>query len=327
MIAFITLFYFIFSCTQGKDSNTEALVSAENETQEIQTRSGKVYLPNYEVVNGRMNFKCESDLIAMYEYLFNKEAKELLAWSELNGYTSMLRWYYYVDSIAYSTFIPDHDYAPGEDFIDKSDRILDPQLATLYNSDGTLLVGDTIYKVKGKYIYKIWEGDSGKANEIDNARDHDLLINIPHFQHTMRLKPEGRPEDRSYIIDVSSTRREFVEFHTAYTSVSFPNGIKFRVWMKGQAQTKSLGIWWPNFDDEIVYGTTESCVEAGVLSGGVVCCYSFMGCCSTYLTNKVNIEVDPPWIGNNCPYRFTATYKFKKNANHPEETYTRVYLK
>jgi hypothetical protein len=325
MAAFITLFSLLFSCGQEMfEQNAEKEISIVNETLGVQTYSqGNV--PNFEIVNGHLKFESESDYIAVYNSLSDKNKRELIAWSETNSYTSLLSWYRNVDSIAYSTFVPDHDYEPGEDFIDKSERISDPQLATLFNNDGIVLVGDTIFKLRGKYIYKILNGDSANAEEIDNATDIASLEYIPHFQHTIKLQSRLRNENRSNVISVTSKRREFVEFHHEISEIAL-GVIRFRAWMSGQAQTKTL-FWWPNFDDEIVSGTITNDVfgivrpTTGNSVNYIPICYNSR---SGY--DVVNIEVTPFDYTILSAYRFTVTFKFVKNTKKGEEVYTRDYF-
>jgi hypothetical protein len=306
-----TLFFFFESC--NKEDDVASFIPEESGN--ILTRS-QVDIPDFEVENGCLKFQNESDYVAMYSSLLSQNKAELLTWSASNGYTSLLARYTNEDSIAYATFVPDHDYEPGEEFIDTSERVLDPQLATLFNSDGLVLVGDTVFKIRGIYVYKIPDGDSAKANEIDNATDDEALDYIPHFRHTTKLQSRLRNYERSPVISVTSSRREFVNFEQHKSEVT-SNVFKFRSWMSGRAQCKTLGIWMPDFEDEIVSGVIQS-TAACYIDGSYVTVESASG------VDKVTIEA-PPYTNNNMKFRFTVVHTFTKNAIKGQETYTNVY--
>lgn len=288
----------------------------------------------FEVVDGYLKFQTVDDYLSTYTSLDGKSKHELLAWSEENGYFSMLKQYREEDSIACAAFVPDHDFEPGDKLVDDSERVLDIQLATLFNNEGMVFIGDTIYKLHGKYVYRVLETDYATLEEIDNATDVESLDYIPHHQHTMRLDIPPMPPlaldgpmrvnytSRSTIINVSSKRREFVDFTGQITAVT-PLQNRFKAYMTGQAQTKSLGIWWPNFDDEIVSGSVRNDVYTrGAYNNGEAL-LTLVAWTLSSGTNVETIEVAPYYCYGN--FRFIVTYTFVKHASRGQESYTKTY--
>jgi len=310
------------SCTNEEaviqNGNDVTEKSAIEETFDLQSQVKTI--SEFKVVNGCLKFRTMEDYVSTYHLLSKKSQKELLAWSEGNGYTSLLETYVTGDSIFMSTFVATRDYEPGEHPIDKSDRVLSLALSTLYNEEGILVVSDTIFKVRGQNVYMIENEDFEKAKRVQNVSDINSLDDIPHFRHTISKNDLNQPittragndnhnRDRSFVINVSSSRREFVEFHRDVVTVN-PAVHVLETYMKGQAQKKSLGIWWPNFDDEIYYGQVH--ITAGLT------------------------PLPPFGYGNNtvkiygCPYSLqqsynSVTWQFTKNSAHPSEIYTNDY--
>jgi hypothetical protein len=94
--------------------------------------------------------------------------------------------------------------------------------------------------------------------------------------------------------------------------------------MSGQAQTKSLGMWWPNFDDEIESGTITNAIFSGETSAFINTSVNYH-----YATayDIVNIEV-PPFeylLTSGLFYRFVVNYEFVKNLSYGTESYSNVY--
>jgi hypothetical protein len=314
------LFSFLFSCSQEV---IETPKPAENVATSVPTRSQSI-TSAFEIVDGYLKFQNERDYIAAYNSLLDKNKKELLIWSEANGYSSLLSYYKDKDAIALATFVPDHDYEPGEEFIDTSERVSDPVFATLLNSNGIVLVGDTIFKLHGKYVYKILNGDSEKAKEIDNAINSTSLDYIPHFQHTIKLQPMLKNASRSGVIMVTSTRREFVEFK--YEKDHIGVMAFFRVYMVGQAQTKSLGIWWPNFDDEIVSGSVTNVIRARVsTNNNTSSSYVYVNTFFEKGYDQSEISVAPFPYGAGVGHEFSVKFEFVKHAKKGTEVVNNKY--
>lgn len=339
MYAFFTLFFLLISCTQEMiDQQTiDQQIIADNNDKDIQTRSQQVSgyqilqtntPPSFKVKNGLLTFKNESDYVAMFYYLTGKGEKELFEWSKANGYTSLLNEYAIKDSIFMSTFIPTRDYEPGESPIDKSERITDPVFATLFNNNGIVLVGDTIYKLRGEYVYLISDKELAKLDEINKAKDKKSLNHIPSFQHT--IKPGGGDKvslrsgnyERSNVFYVNSTFRVFVNFYSDYKRISNNSALTHRSYMSGRKQTKVL-VWLPDTSDPISSGRINSVAEgyngisftvAGVFNGWNI-------------YNQVDIygaTFGPVNVGS---YRFTETFIFIKHTSQgAEDTYTNQYF-
>ena len=275
--------------------------------------------PEFKVENGILKFPTMEDYLSTYKLLNKKNQKELLEWSKSNGYSSLLSSYQYEDSVFMSTFIPTRDYEPGEDAFDKSERLSSLALSTLYNEKGLLLINDTIFKLRGPNVYVILNNDFAKVNEIDKASNIESLKNITNYKHTLDSKDQITTrafnytnKKRSNLIQVSSKRREYVEFNQERHWVG-PGGPWY--WletnMKGQAQTKSLGVWWPNFNDEIYKGS----VKITAINGQNTNFPYYIG------TNVVTIwgydEMDFLNVAN---LSIVSEYYFQKNQNYPEES-------
>lgn len=217
----------------GKDNK---LVAANTIGQDFNVVDGCLHFDNMEVYNN------------LSESLNGKNEEELLAWSKTNGYTSLLDSYKKMNASLINENI---EYNEDEELLEMSNRID----ATLFNDEGILYVGDTIYKVIDDYVYIINDANPDKIAEIVNSSDRSQY---PRFKHTEYLfsssatKAEVSKGERSLIIDVSSKRREFVRFYVS-TSTNV-NGILFvNIRMVGQAQKK--GLWWGRpFDDEMNWG-------------------------------------------------------------------------
>jgi len=330
--AFIALGVFFFSCTQEM---VEQQVIADSNYDGIQTRSQRVNNgyqnlqvnapPDFKVINGHLAFKNDKDYVAMFYYLIGKSEEELIKWSKTNGFTSLFNEYAIQDSIFMSTFVATRDYEPGESPIDKSGRITDPAFTSLFNADGVLLVGDTIYKLRGDFIYLIPFGDSQKIDEVSSARDASSLSYIPHFQHTFYPESTTRNHSRSHVIDVSSTLRVFVNFHSEYKRLNFNAALTHRGYMSGRKQNKVV-VWMPDVSDPIVSGRINSVAEGGVWTGTG---YNWFNAGWAYPPNQYNlVDIYGVLFGpvNVGVYRFTETFIFIKHSiQGAERSYQNIY--
>ena len=324
-----------FSCSMENEMRSVTdNVSQETTEQSADLRKSKND-PDFKVKDGYLKFKTKEDLLLAYELLSGKSQKELIAWSEENGYTSLLSAYAKEDSIFMSTFVPTRDYEPGEVLPYQAERMSSLALSTLYNKDGIIIVNDTIFQVRGMDVYIIEKEDFNKAKKVKEASDIKSVNNIPHYKHTIKYHNEPAittraatvtnydacDGKRSYVINVTSKRREFVEFHVDAVGIH-PTLPAYNVETKmiGQAQTKSALIWWPNFDDEIYVGNITINSVNGV---------------NPYLTpgagsNAVTIY-GPPLLGfsglSTYTNKIVITFKIKKNANFPDEIYVNTYYR
>jgi hypothetical protein len=219
-----------------------------------------------------------------------------------------------------STFIPSRDYEPGESPIDKSERMANLQLSTLFNNEGMVIINDTILKVRGIYVYVIGYEDFEKVNEVENAMDITFLDYIPHYKHTIAAQSRQRNNySRTPVINVSSSRREFTEFHYDYSLLfpvvnsDVPAPCYFQAYMEGQAQTKSLGIWWPNFDDEIY----EGAVMVNSVNGESMNFELIYGHNSVNIYGPIVYNLTSPFS-----YSISVTNRVQKNKNYPSVTQT-----
>ncbi len=323
--ACFALFVFLFSCTQEA---FDQHVIADNDFEGVQSRSQRVdngyqkpptAPPAFKVINGHLAFENDKDYAAMFHYLIGKDEDELVKWSKTNGFTSLFNEYAIQDSIFMSTFVATRDYEPGESPIDKSGRITDPAFTSLFNADGVLLVGDTIYKLRGDFIYLIPFGDSQKIDEVSSARDASSLSYIPHFQHT--FYPEStRNHSRSLVYNVSSTLRVFANFHSEYKQINYNTALTHRGYMSGRKQNKVV-VWMPDVSSPIYQGKINSMCEG--FNGSTWNLVDWFN--GWYLYDLVDMygAVIVRGIGT---YRFTETFILKNHSAQAEETYTNIYF-
>jgi len=322
--AFIALLFCLVSC---KQEIFDQQVIADSDYEGVQTRSQRVdgyqmpltAPPDFKVVNGHLAFKNDKDYAAMFHYFIGKTEEDLIKWSRTEGYTSMLDDYVQQDSVFMSTFIATRDYEPGESPIDKHGRITDPAFTSLFNADGVLLVGDTIYKLRGDFIYLIPLGDSQKIDEVSSARDASSLSYIPHFQHTFYPEPT-RNHSRSLVFNVSSTLRVFANFHSDYKRINYNTALTHRSYMSGRKQNKVV-FWMPDVSNPISQGRINSVCEG--FNGSTWTVVGWFNGWDIYNTVDIYGATITQNVGT---YRFTETFILKNHSSQAEETYTNVYF-
>lgn len=306
----VTLLF--ISCNDDLQSD----LSPESAGLQIQT---VVENKDFEVIDGYLKFKDSKSFQTVYESFADKSDTELQAWSTNNGYISLNDVYKKEEA---SIIVPERDLEPGEIISDISEKVKDWKYASLLNDKGMLLIQDTIYKVKGQYVYVISDGDFNKLNNLEQGADFTSLSSISRFEHTTNLTQTNRNYDRSPVYKVSRKRREHVEFN-AWVSKIQGQGAQVIAEMTGQAQTKSL--WWGiNFEDEMVWGQVR--FNSGSFNGkfgeatisqswgkktiGEKKAYGACGLGEAEFVNNVKLNV---------------TFMFVKHANRGEESYTNNY--
>ena len=318
------VFFLLFAlCALFVTSCTNEDVPFETAEQDLSLRSQLELkkAPNFKIENGIIKFQSKDDYLATYEFLEGKSQEELLAWSSKMGYASLLSAYEKEDELFLKTFVPEkRDYGLDEEIIDKSERLRNPYLSTLYNEKGLLIVDKWIFKVRGENVYTIENEDFAKVREIENASDSKSLDNIQHYKHTTKLQSVASQSDavtlrntyyngdRTYVIDISSTERQYTNFEVnqqfMYPS---PNPLFYiQPYMIGRKQTKVL-VWLPATEHEIYSGSVY-----------------LHGYSTLYGYNSKRI--DGQKVSNLiAPATMVVTFVTKKHPNHIEYTYINTY--
>ena len=239
---------FLLASCQSED---ETLMDVSNA--ELKTRS--IVSDGMSVEDGVLTFSDYDSYQKVFASLHGLKTEELMNWNQKSGYTSMLR---------------QESFSPNRisEEIEEKEGELDPVRKTLYSNRGLLVIGDTIYKLLGDYIYKV-PVDS-KSLLVDIESDPDAYQDI-RFKHTHVLKvvPSGnemragieykdaiyqdKNESRTPLSYVADDRREHVKFVAEVYDDSHFYWLK--VGFRGRAQKKKfLGIWGNTFNDEVKWG-------------------------------------------------------------------------
>ena len=149
----------------------------------------------------------------------------------------------------------------------ENDGELDEIRKSLYSDKGLLIIGDTIYKVKGEYIYKVPTSSESILSEIDETPEKfkdirfrhtiQMTASISETHNTPRIVYEdaviqGGGEARTPLFKVNSKRREHIKFIAEIQVDNKWCYLKFG--LRGRAQKKKIGIWGNTFNDEMVFG-------------------------------------------------------------------------
>ena len=310
----------LFSCTNENDILTSSL----EESNLLQTRSN--IQTDFSVVNGCVHF---ANMEAYQKILFSlKELSEdeLLEWSRNNGYTSLFSTYKQKKDELNLLAATDSDNLELEEEINQ--ELASISEATLHNENGIMFINDTIYKVVKDYMYVYKSQDVYSLIELNDNPEK-----FPHtkYKHTYILSPEIQTRgvsdgDRSYVINVTEKRREFVKFGVSLSvekSVCFLN-----VKMTGQAQKKGpLGRWKLAFKDEIRWG---QCICNEVYINDKRSSIAMVG---QKEMNKETIALPPMPLGTvstSMPsvvdhVKAVCTFKFCKNEVKGDEIYSYSY--
>ena len=239
---------FLLASCQSED---ETLMDVSNA--ELKTRS--IVSDGMSVEDGVLTFSDYDSYQKVFVALHGLKKEELMNWNQKSGYTSMLQ---------------QESFSPNRisEEIEEKEGELDPVRKTLYSNRGLLVIGNTIYKVLGDYIYKV-PVDS-KSLLADIELDPDAYQDI-RFKHTevFQAVPSGdevrnnivykdavrqdNDEARTPLSYVSDDRREHVKFIAEKSNDDYFVFLKFG--FRGRAQKKRfLGIWGNTFNDEVKWG-------------------------------------------------------------------------
>lgn len=209
------------------------------------------------VINGILNFPNYESYSKTFSALHKLSADELLNWNKQLSFSSM-----YSNEMKKRNYIEVNDEEKIE-----NDGELDEIRKSLYSDKGLLIIGDTIYKVKGEYIYKVPTSSESILSEIDETPEKfkdirfrhtiQMTASISETHNTPRIVYEdaviqGGGEARTPLFKVNSKRREHIKFIAEIQVDNKWCYLKFG--LRGRAQKKKIGIWGNTFNDEMVFG-------------------------------------------------------------------------
>lgn len=209
------------------------------------------------VINGILNFPNYESYSKTFSALHKLSPDELLNWNKQLSFSSM-----YSNEMKKRNYIEVNDEEKIE-----NDGELDEIRKSLYSDKGLLIIGDTIYKVKGEYIYKVPTSSESILSEIDETPEKfkdirfrhtiQMTASISETHNTPRIVYEdaviqGGGEARTPLFKVNSKRREHIKFIAEIQVDNKWCYLKFG--LRGRAQKKKIGIWGNTFNDEMVFG-------------------------------------------------------------------------
>lgn len=299
----------LFSCSESED-----LIHVD-ELSTLQTRS--VLDSSISVIDSCLHIKDMESYVALTNTLNNKTENELIDWSKGEHYTSLLESY---KNLRELSIIDENKINSIE-----RNQLSSEVEATLFNKDGLLVVADTIYKVMDEYVYKV---NIKEADMLDDIVVNPDIYQSIRYKHTEQLVCASTTYssvsggDRSYVIDVTSKRREFVKFDVSKSDAI--NGVRFvNLKMQGQAQKKGLlGRWQLPFGDELVWGQIHC---DGILINDKV---SLSGGLSERVTGVETVTLNIPLTAANqvSQLRVHVNWNFCKNTIKGDESYSYEYV-
>lgn len=241
------------SCSESEIDNNMADMSRTIETRsvsdEVSVQDGTLVFPDYDTY------------LKTYLSLYDMDDEELFSWSSSKpNYTSMLE---------QETFSPNMRLSEDDEdgTLEEKPGDLNHYRKALYSNRGLMIIGDTIYKVLGDYIYRVPTSSRDILDKIDSNPDAYASIRVRHTipMQVVLTAPEVRAnvtyktpvaqsatEARTPLSKVSSKRREHVKFVS--NTENDAHVIVANFGLKGRAQKKKIGIWGRTFDDEMVWG-------------------------------------------------------------------------
>ncbi len=217
-------------------------------SEDIHVINGTLYFPNYESYS------------KVFSELHKLNPDELLNWDKQLSFSSM-----YSNEMKKRNYIEVNIEDNEEDI--ENDGEFDKIRKVLYSDKGLLIIGDTIYKVKGEYIYKVPTSSEGILSEIDKTPEKfkdirfrhtiQMTASISETHNTPRIVYEnaviqGGGEARTPLFKVNSKRREHIKFIAEIQVDNKWCYLKFG--LRGRAQKKKIGIWGNTFNDEMLFG-------------------------------------------------------------------------
>ena len=197
------------------------------------------------VINGILNFPNYESYSKTFSALHKLSPDELLNWNKQLSFSSM-----YSNEMKKRNYIEVNDEEKIE-----NDGELDEIRKSLYSDKGLLIIGDTIYKVKGEYIYKVPTSSESILSEIDETPEKfkdirfrhtiQMTASISETHNTPRIVYEdaviqGGGEARTPLFKVNSKRREHIKFIAEIQVDNKWCYLKFG--LRGRAQKKKIGI-------------------------------------------------------------------------------------
>lgn len=306
----------LISCSSDSDlDNLTSVQTLDNaQTKVVSTQE-------FVVENGCFNFSSMESFNTLVEELSNKSEDELLNWSSLFGINSLLQSYKNFDTSC--ILLQDSEEEAEESVI--PNRMANKVFASLYNNNGLLIINDTIFKVIDEYVYSVAYADKSKLDHLVNDPSKYIsLSGVSRFKHTQRMELASSVRsvsggDRSYVIDVSGSRREYANFEVSQSAG--PNGfLLLDISLVGRAQKKKL--WWGRaFDDEFVIAAF-TCL--GGKTNGLT---QFDGFQSAVVRNVTRVSASKSIGIGNSIHNITTTvrFNFTKNVKAPNESYENEY--
>lgn len=308
---------FLVSCSNESDLE---LVGTNSAINSVPTKA--ITNLDFTVENGIVSFNSMEAYDRVIEMLTNKSEKDLLTWSNNNGYNSLLKSYQNVDIRIVKVEGIDEEINDPVPF-----RMSNLPSASLFNENGVMVIRDTIYKVINDYVYIIANNDFETMRELeDSPSSYETLPVISRYKHTQPLELELSTKsvsdgDRSFVIEVSKKRREYANFEVNLSTGA--GGVLYLdVALVGRAQKKA--IWWGrDFDDEFEWA------QFTCLGGSFNDRVFFDGFTSPRITGTVKTNASQR-LGISSAIDFVKTtveFSFTKNSKEPNEFYSNKYFR
>lgn len=311
-IAVAAFSVFLVSCSNEGDLDIVP-PSGNAQTRAIQTS-------DFTVENGYLSFVNMEAYNKVVEMLDGKNQNELLTWSNGQGYNSLLKTYCKAESLLVETEGDETNELPKF-------KMANEKFASLFNENGIMLINDSIYKAIDDYVYIIGNRDFDTLEKLEKSSgNYESLPVISRYRHTEPLKVEKSTRgvsdgDRSFVIDVSSKRREYANFNVSL-STSSSGQLYLDISLEGRGQKKKL--WWGTaFSDEFEWA------QFTCLGGSINDKIPFTGKTSARITGAKSVsESIPLGVSSHSTFlRTTVEFSFTKNAKKPNEFYSNQYYR
>ncbi len=306
LYAFSLLAGALLACSEDADM----VATTELNNAQLLTKSVVEEMP-YSVIDGCLHVDNMEAYRTLSNSLMGKTEEELLAWSQEKGIESLLSKRLHTSSEEKSIDGANNETSGAWEL-------------AMHNANGIMFINDTIYKIVNNKM-NVYQAENVTSLE-------ELSANAESFPHTQYNRIEDlRPGsltkgvgsgDRSYVIEVSKKRREYVSFDVK--GVTDKGYFVVNVKMTGKAQKKGpLGRWQLSFDDEMNWG---QCFCDGVYINGNL--KEGTQIASMKVTNKVSTQIVIP-IGINTAALgqvfANCRFTFCKNTIKGDETYAHSY--
>lgn len=285
-----------------------ALVSCDKNDEILNQQNTNTNL-GYTTENGYFKFQSSKEYKALANKLSKMTNKELDEWNKSLPFKS-LETNYQENNVERHIFIEND----SNSIICKlNTNRLAARSASLFNENGILVINDTIYKIKGEYLFKITNNDFQALKKIES--DSNIgSANITKELHTISLNntntaaifsgkqlTKNNISDQSLMYYINSKRREFMTYDAYYE----PSDGNIHLDLDGHFQRKVL-FWLTPTGDEFVYAQF---LLNGTWAGQTVNWISPI----TYGQGHAEFKF---LVGNpfNIPFDLNLTYKYRKNG-------------